>query len=1230
MPYPPRPSWRARSRLLAIAATAALVAAGLTTAAPPAAAEPPPGAPAAIAATHHVTLVTGDVVSVTTLASGEEVVDVDRPDGATGGVRVRQHGDDLFVLPDEALPLVHAAQLDRRLFNITDLIEMGYDDAHADSIPLIARYPAATARAANPPAPRGSGTTRRLASIGGAALAAEKDQVRTFWTTVTAAATGSLAGGVTHLWLDGRVRATLDESVPQVGAPQAWQAGYDGTGTTVAVLDSGVDASHPDLAGRVIDTASFVPGVDATDVNGHGTLVASTVAGTGAASDGTYRGVAPGAELIVGKVLGDDGFGLDSWVLAGMEWAAAAGADVVNMSLGDDALPSDGTDPKSLAVEALTAQHGTLFVVAAGNSGPGVPIGSPSAAASALTVGAVDTQDSLAWFSSTGPLAGSGAIKPDLVAPGVGITAARSGQMPGEPEPYRTLDGTSMATPHVAGAAAILLQQHPDWSAARLKDALMSSAAGLDAYTPYEVGTGRLDVAAATTNPAHATGSVFHGFFDWPHGPADIPVDRTVTFTNPGAGDVTLDLAVAGDGPFSVDDTTITVPAGGSAEAAVTGDPTAVGPGVLSGYLVGTDPATGAALTRTALGLVKEDERYDLTITLTGRDGEPEREYVVVQRLGDPWPEQFLVAGERTLRLPPGTYSVLAYLDVAGERPDARGLALLVDPERVGAGAGAGAEVVLDAREARKVEAVTPRRSEDRQRRFDLRRAGPDGTGLRDAYLIPAAYDDLYALPTGEVTEGTFELVTRWRTGEPLLTVRAPGLAGVDAVVQPGSTLTEGSGVRRAVYAGEGAEADYAGIDAAGKVVVVRRSDRVPPPERAAAAAAAGAALLLVVHDGPGRLNEWVGESPIPVASVHRDDGARLVARAKTGQLSLTVAQVPYAGYLYDLTRRYSGAVPDRDLTYRPGPGQLARIDAGYTAAGPVIGNGFRYDITDGFIPALGLREVESYPGTRTEWVTPDQVWHETHFQDMWEERSYRDAYRARSRTAVEWFAPVVRPAFSRGYFGPSRYRDFLTVNIQAWSGSSGLETGGSKDWGAVPTSLELYQGDELVARNQFGSDLQWIEVPPEPLPYRLVLDASRPADPWLLSTRTHTEWEFRSGTNDADDFVTFPLLQLDYRVQTDRHGTAAAGRTQQIELTAHMQAGATGGGRVSSATLAVSYDDGESWQPVTLRATGDGTWQGTLRHDGPPGGFVSLRAAAATDAGWRIDQEIVRAYGLR
>src|SRR5262249_39405559 len=149
------------------------------------------------------------------------------------------------------------------------------------------------------------------------------------------------------------------------------------------------------------------------------------------------------------------------------------------MSLGTP-WPTDGTDPMSRAVNRLTRESGALFVVAAGNSGPGEQtIGSPGAANLALTVGAVDKQDQPAWFSSRGPRFGDGAIKPEITAPGVDIVAARAaGTSLGNllDEYYTSLDGTSMATPHVAGAAAILVEQHPRWSAARLKARLVSTS----------------------------------------------------------------------------------------------------------------------------------------------------------------------------------------------------------------------------------------------------------------------------------------------------------------------------------------------------------------------------------------------------------------------------------------------------------------------------------------------------------------------------------------------------------------------------------------------------------------------------------------------------------------------------------------------------------------------------------------------------------------------------------
>ncbi|WP_041836773.1 S8 family serine peptidase [Actinosynnema mirum] len=201
--------------------------------------------------------------------------------------------------------------------------------------------------------------------------------------------------------------------------------------------------------------------------------VRATLGGSGAASGGQHRGVAPEADLLVGKVL--DGWGTDAGIIAGMEWAAReADADVINMSLGSG--PTDDTDPMALAVDALTAETGALFVIAAGDSGRDEFVGSPATADSALAVGSVEKDDSLSGFSGRGPRTGRYATKPESAAPGGSVVATEAGT-----GGYRGMSGTSMAAPHVAGAAAILAQRHPDRTAELLKPALVSTSAGVAA-----------------------------------------------------------------------------------------------------------------------------------------------------------------------------------------------------------------------------------------------------------------------------------------------------------------------------------------------------------------------------------------------------------------------------------------------------------------------------------------------------------------------------------------------------------------------------------------------------------------------------------------------------------------------------------------------------------------------------------------------------------------------------
>ncbi|QHA09855.1 S8 family serine peptidase [Streptomyces broussonetiae] len=576
----------------------------------------------------RVTLITGDRVA---LDAKGRIVGVERAKGREHiPFQVRRTEGHTLVVPADAAPLVASGTLDQRLFDITELNKAATRKDQKNGLKVIVGYrgTAATARADV----RDAGRLRHsLAALNADAVQAPVQDTAALWHAVTDG--GRSASGIAHVWLDGVRKASLDKSVPQIGAPVAWKAGYTGKGVKVAVLDTGVDTRHPDLKDQVIESRNFSGAKDATDHFGHGTHVASIVAGTGAKSGGKYTGVAPGAKILNGKVLDDSGSGDDSGILAGMEWAAAQGASVVNLSLGGTDSP--GIDPLEAEVDKLSAEKGILFAIAAGNDGPD-SIGSPGSADAALTVGAVDKKDRLADFSSTGPRVGDGAIKPDVTAPGVDITAAAAkgsviDQEVGEkPEGYLTLSGTSMATPHVAGAAAILKQEHPDWGYAELKGALTGSARG-GAYTPFQQGSGRIAVDRAITQSVIADPvSLSFGVQQWPH-TDDKPVTRKVTYRNLGDKAATLTLSSTGLDPrgkaapagfFKLGATKVTVPAHGTASVGLTVD-TRLG-GTLDGAYSAYVTATGAGQSvRTAAAVTREVESYDVTLKFIGRDGKP-------------------------------------------------------------------------------------------------------------------------------------------------------------------------------------------------------------------------------------------------------------------------------------------------------------------------------------------------------------------------------------------------------------------------------------------------------------------------------------------------------------------------------------------------------------------------------------------------------------------------------
>ncbi|MEU4768895.1 S8 family serine peptidase [Actinosynnema sp. NPDC023794] len=635
-----------------------------------------------------VTLITGDRVLLNGPTSGS----LQAGPGRERVVFHTFHRDgNLHVVPADAAAAVAEGKLDPRLFDVTGLVEAGYDDARRDTLPLIIT--------GDQPRAGGVHVTRALPTVGSvAATTAKAETGTTFHALVN-------DPGVRKIWLDGIRKPSLDRSTAQIGAPTAWQAGHTGKGVKVAVLDGGVDGAHPDLTGKEVAEQNFTEDPDATDVDGHGTHVAATIASSGA----EYRGVAPDAQILDGKVCILQGCA-ESWILGGMQWAVDQGADVVNLSLGGNDSPA--LDPLEEAVNTLSAQSGTLFVIAAGNSGRPGTVGSPGSADAALTVGAVERDDTIAYFSSRGPRVGDGAVKPDITAPGVDIVAAKAatGSI-GTPvdENHVALSGTSMATPHVAGAAALIAQQHPDWTGAQIKAALMASAEHNPALTAFDQGAGRVDLAKAitasvTTDPL----SLSMGVQQWPH-TDDTPVAKELTYRNSGAAPVTFPVSVDAKGPdgkpapagmFTVAPATVTVPAGGEAKVTVTAD-TKVGTvdGAFSGTVIAGD------VLRTPVAVNREVESYDVTTTFLDADGQAPSRYTGTLMGVDNDTFTFLEDTDNTVttRLPKGEYMVSATV-VTGDVADGR-IAVLPQPSLTVTG---NVTLTFDARAAKPMKVTPP------------------------------------------------------------------------------------------------------------------------------------------------------------------------------------------------------------------------------------------------------------------------------------------------------------------------------------------------------------------------------------------------------------------------------------------------------------------------------------------------------------------------------------------
>lgn len=244
------------------------------------------------------------------------------------------------------------------------------------------------------------------------------------------------------------------------------RSAFTGKGQKVAVLDTGFDLKHPDYPHREVLAESFVPGSKPQDGHGHGTHVIGTACGPKEPYHMPRYGIACEASIHAGKVLDDTGGGGDGWILSGINWSISKGCRVTSMSLGAEVRLGD---PYSKVFETAAKRglkKGTLIVAAAGNeserrTGSFAPVGHPANCPSVMAVGALDPKLRVPYFSNRGFDTKGGQL--DIAAPGVDVHSSFP-----MPERYRRLSGTSMATPHVAGIAALLAESNPTATALEL------------------------------------------------------------------------------------------------------------------------------------------------------------------------------------------------------------------------------------------------------------------------------------------------------------------------------------------------------------------------------------------------------------------------------------------------------------------------------------------------------------------------------------------------------------------------------------------------------------------------------------------------------------------------------------------------------------------------------------------------------------------------------------------
>lgn len=974
-----------------------------------------------------------------TLITGDKVSARLNTDGTIGGIRlVDKDGGDVFtsmfkrggetyVIPAAAQDRIDSGSLDLELFNIDKLYQAGYDDARSDSLQVIVEYRENTQ----------SGKPFSM-DMPGAKLKATFDIIDSVVMSVEKAELSNVLENlsantaVEGVWLDAMVQAhkeskdkakgknkkdkngkdkwwhkffDIDETsptVPLTGAYGSHAMSFNGEGVKVAVLDTGYDTDHPDLASNVILSYDFnrsgSNSVD--DLNGHGTHTASTVAGSGVESNGKYVGMAPGAQLLIGKVLNDAGGGLTSGILSGMQWAVDNGADIVSMSLGGSATSCSG--PLVDMLEELSDD--ALFVVSAGNSFTRETVGSPGCAPSALTVGAIDRIGQTAEFSSRGPSPDGHSAKPDITSQGVAVIASASGGK-GETA-YRAYSGTSMSAPHVSGGAALVLQARPDLTPRQLKAVLTSSVSTTDAHV-LDQGAGPMDVNRAIVQSVIAPPNMELGFFDYQQ--ENSLTQTSVSLSNLSDEDVTLDLELSflGDNGLviateklaglSVEQ--ITIPANGNASVPLWIDPTVALDnatyGTITGRLIGSEVSNSRGKNSRKSGdwVSADNEKVtvpvsfwiepptmNLTLTAIDRLGlpaaSPSKFYIVSDE--DDWgSSSSFVAGTKTIELPKGRYSVVAHI-MTYDNPTSYGglVESATMMAELSVDLASDQEIVFDANTAEKITFKTDKPSEMQGFSFGFTYALSDQEVLKLAAteLAPDYVTDFYGLSKGNDPRFNSFVTTRAFAPKPIITTA--GGTTIDYILAGGARTFNGEGSTEVVAVGDGGySTDWSQFDVAGKIALVDADYYITSVQVTKAIDAGAIGIIGSVVNRTGRYKATISGNPaIPVVTITQEEMAKLYEEIDANgslQVSWSGTAHEYSPYVYSLVHSEDGYI--KTGTLRVKDKDLAAIEAKHYTQGaerPKFTDVYAALPSTGEFYATGSPQMLIAPLVRTEYFT--------------------------------------------------------------------------------------------------------------------------------------------------------------------------------------------------------------------------------------------------------------------